>query len=391
MTIKLSDKLKMIKPSATIAVSDKAKQLKQQGKDIISLSAGEPDFDTPEVIKQHAIQAIEDGFSKYTQVDGIPELKQAICDKLQNENQLDYQPEQVIVSTGAKQSIYNFFQAIINSGDEVIIPAPYWVSYPDMVRLADGVPVIIESDIDSNFKINAKQLEAAITEKTKALIINSPSNPSGAIYTQAELVELGKVLQKHPNIVILTDDIYEHIYWAAEPFVNLLNAWPDLYSRTVIINGMSKAFAMTGWRLGYAAGPKEIIAAMKKIQSQSTSCANAIAQKAALSALTDLSNEVAQMCDSYQERHDFVYQSLKDVDGIKCLPSLGTFYLFPNVSGLIEKLDLKDDVALADYMLDKIGVAVVPGTAFGNPGYIRLSFATSLDNLKQACQRIQSL
>ncbi|MGD8576409.1 MAG: pyridoxal phosphate-dependent aminotransferase [Thiohalophilus sp.] len=392
MDIKLSARVQRIKPSPTLAVTALANELKAQGKDIIGLGAGEPDFDTPDHIKEAAIQAIRDGFTKYTAVDGTAGLKQAIITKFIRDNRLDYLPEQVLVSCGGKQSFYNLAQALLDAGDEVLIPAPYWVSYPDMVLLADGKPVIMDTGFEQQFKITPEQLDAAINHNTRLLVLNSPSNPTGMAYTRQELEGLGAVLRHHPHVMIATDDMYEHILWSEEPFANILNACPDLYERTIVLNGVSKAYSMTGWRIGYAAGPEPLIKAMKKIQSQSTSNPTSIAQVAAQAALDGDQSCIAEMLKAFKTRHDYLVEELNQIDGIQCLPGHGTFYSFPDMSGLIERLDgIHDDIGLAEFLLDKAGVAMVPGSAFGSPGNMRLSFATSLDNLQEAVKRIRDV
>ncbi len=392
LDFKLSDRVQRIKPSPTLAITARAAQLRAEGKDIIGLGAGEPDFDTPDHIKQAATRAIAEGFTRYTPVDGTASLKQAIIDKFSRDNQLEYTPEQVLVSCGGKQSFFNLAQALLDEGDEVIIPAPYWVSYPDMVLLADASPVIVEAEIEQHFKITPEQLEKAITDKTRLVVINSPSNPSGKAYTRAELEALGAVLLKHPHVLVATDDMYEHILWAEEPFTNIVMACPELYERTIVLNGVSKAYSMTGWRIGYAAGPVELIRAMKKIQSQSTSNPTSISQVAAEAALNGDQSCVTEMLKAFEQRHDYVLKRLNAIDGITCLPSDGTFYAFPDVRGFIEKLEgVEDDIALSEFLIEKAGVALVPGSAFGSPGYIRLSFATSLDVLEDALNRIESV
>ena len=392
MDFKLSDRVQRIKPSPTLAITARAAELRAAGKDIIGLGAGEPDFDTPEHIKQAAVNAIANGFTKYTAVDGTAGLKQAIIDKFSRDNQLNYTANQILVSCGGKQSFFNLTQALLNEGDEVIIPAPYWVSYPDMVLLADGVPVIVEADIKQSFKITPEQLEAAITDKTRLVVLNSPSNPSGIAYSQKELAALGQVLLKHPDVLVATDDMYEHILWADEPFSNIVMACPELYDQTIVLNGVSKAYSMTGWRIGYAAGPESIIKAMKKVQSQSTSNPTSISQVAAEAALNGDQTCLKPMLSAFKERHEYVYQRLNAIDGISCLPSDGTFYSFPDVRGFIDKLDgVNDDLELSEYLIEKAGVALVPGSAFGSPGYIRISFATSLDVLKDALDRIEKV
>jgi len=391
-TIRLSGRVNRIKPSPTLAVDARAKELKAQGKDVISLGAGEPDFDTPEHVKEAAIRAIRDGFTKYTAVDGTPGLKRAVIAKFKRDNGLDYKPEEILVSVGGKQSFFNLAQALLDNGDEVVIPAPYWVSYPDMVLLADASPVIISAGIDQAFKIRAEQLDRTITRKTRLLVINSPSNPTGAVYTRAELAALGEVLRKHPNVLIATDDMYEHILWSDEPFCNILNVCPDLKDRTIVLNGVSKVYAMTGWRIGYAAGPKSLIAAMKKIQSQSTSNPTSIAQVAAEAALNGDQGCIAPMVRAFKERHDRVVDRLNKIRGVRCLASQGTFYAFPDFSKAIAATaGVGNDVAMAEYLLDKAEVALVPGSAFGAEGHLRLSYATSMDTLEKALDRMGKL
>jgi aspartate aminotransferase len=388
MEIALAKRMHSVKPSPTLAVAAKAEQMRAQGLDIIGLGTGEPDFDTPQHIKKAAIAAIDAGFTKYTPVDGIKDLKQAIIDKFKRDNGLDYQLNQILVSVGGKQSCYNLCQALLNDGDEVVIPAPYWVSYPDMVLLAGGVPVIIPTTPAQRYKISPQQLAAAITPKTKLLFINSPSNPSGIAYTYAELQALGEVLKQHPQVVIATDDMYEHIIWS-QPFVNILDACPELYERTIVLNGVSKAYAMTGWRIGYAGGPAWLISGMKTIQSQSTSNPCSIAQKAAVAALNGGEETVHAMVNAFHERHDYVVQRLNDIPGIDVIPADGTFYIFPSVQKIIERRGFANDIEFADRLLQDVGVALVPGSAFGNEGCIRLSFATSMDTLRDAMDRLQ--
>lgn len=389
MNPSLSQRVQNIKPSMTLAITAKARALKAAGEDIIGLGAGEPDFDTPDHIKQAAIDAINAGQTKYTAVDGTPELKQAIINKFQRDNNLGYEPAQILVSCGGKHSIFNLMQALLNPGDEVIIPAPYWVSYPDMVTLAEGVPVIIETDIDSGFKITAEQLEAGITDRTRLVIINSPSNPTGVTYSHDELKALGAVLEKHQDIVVATDDIYEHITLNDEPFANIATLCPTLVDRTVVLNGVSKAYSMTGWRIGYAGGPEWLINAMKKIQSQSTSNPASISQAAALAALEGDQACIQTMVSAFKERHKYVVDRLNQIKGFHCLPSQGAFYSFPNCQQAINSLGLKDDLEFAEHLITRCGVAIVPGTPFGAPGYIRLSFATSMENLSKALDRIE--
>ena len=394
--MKLSTRVQAIKPSPTLAVTALAASLKAQGKDIIGLGAGEPDFDTPQHIKDAAITAINQGFTKYTAVDGTPSLKAAIIAKFKRDNGLDYSPKQILVSCGGKQSFFNLVQAVIDAGDEVIIPAPYWVSYPDIVILADGKPVIIAAGIEQGFKISPAQLSAAITPKTRMFVINSPSNPSGAVYTQAELAALGAVLRKHPDILIATDDMYEHVLLGNVPFSNILNACPDLYDRTMVLNGVSKAYSMTGWRIGYAAGPENIITAMTNVQSQSTSNPTSISQVAAEVALNGDQACIQPMLQAFRERQVFVVDTLNTIPGVKCLASGGAFYAFADVREAITTLHNKgtisatNDIALSNYLLEKVDVAVVPGSAFGMDGYIRLSFATSMQNLEKALARINT-
>jgi len=392
MSIKLSARVQAVKPSPTLAVAARASAMRAAGKDVIGLGAGEPDFDTPDHIKAAAIAAIEDGFTKYTPVDGTPELKQAVIAKFERENGLEYKPNQILVSCGGKQSFYNLAQAILDPGDEVVIPAPYWVSYPDMALLAGGVPVPVEAGYDQAFKISAEQLAAAMTPKTRLVVINSPSNPSGMCYSRAELAALGEVLVDFPRAVVATDDMYEHIRWDKAPFVNILNVCPDLEPRTLVLNGVSKAYAMTGWRIGYAGGPAEVIDAMKTVQSQSTSNPTSIAQVAAQAALEGPQDCVRTMCASFKERHDYVVERLNAMPGVQCLPTDGTFYVFPNLQGVIESLDgVKNDLDLAEYLIEHTGVALVPGSAFGLEGYVRISIATSRENLEQALDRMESI
>ena len=387
----LSHRVQRIKPSPTLAITARAKELKAAGKDIIGLGAGEPDFDTPEHIKAAAIDAINRGFTKYTAVDGIPELKQAIINKLSNENSLDYQANQILVSCGGKHSFYNLVEALICPGDEVVIPAPYWVSYTDMVLLANGQPVVIETGLDQQFKISPEQLESSITPKTRLLVLNSPSNPTGAMYSEDELKSLGEVIRQHPDMLVLTDDIYEHILLSDQPFVNILNACPDLYDRCVVLNGVSKAYSMTGWRIGYAAGPEWLIQSMKNIQSQSTSNPTSISQVAAQVALSGDQSCISHMVEAFRERHEFVVAKLNSINGLSCLSSQGAFYSFPDCSSAINAIDgINNDVEFADYLINQIGVAMVPGSAFGAPGYMRLSFATSLENLDDALTRLKN-
>ncbi|MGB4947047.1 MAG: pyridoxal phosphate-dependent aminotransferase [Candidatus Competibacter denitrificans] len=391
MSTPLSERVQRIKPSPTLAVTAKANELKAAGKDVIGLGAGEPDFDTPDFIKEAAIQAINAGFTKYTPVDGTASLKKAIIAKFQRDNGLSYEPKQILVSCGGKQSFYNLAQALLNSGDEVIIPAPYWVSYPDMVLLADSKPVIIEAGIDQHFKITAKQLEAAITPRTKLLVINSPSNPTGVAYNAAELTALGEVLRRHPQVYIATDDMYEHIQWTGEKFCNILNVCPDLYDRSIVLNGVSKVYSMTGWRIGYCGGPRDLINAMTNIQSQSTSNPTSISQVAAEAGLNGDQSCIAVMNKAFKERHDFVYGALQAMPGVEVAPADGTFYIFPSFQKVIERLGLANDIAFAELLLNEVGVALVPGSAFGAEGCGRISFATSMNNLSKALERIRQV
>ena len=390
MSITLSHRVRAVKPSPTLAITARAAAMRAAGKDIIGLGAGEPDFDTPDSIKAAAITAINNGFTKYTAVDGTASLKQAIIAKFKRDNGFDYTPKQVLVSSGGKQSFFNLAQALLNPGDEVIIPAPYWVSYPDMVLLADGVPVIIETTQAQNFKITPAQLRAAITDKTRLLVINSPSNPTGVAYSADELKALGEVLREFPHVLVATDDMYEHILWQKGEFVNILMVNPDLYPRTIVLNGVSKAYSMTGWRIGYAAGPADLIEAMCIVQSQSTSNPTSISQVAAEQALNGDQGFIDTMMIEFKKRHDYVVAELNTIDGIECLPTDGTFYVFPNVEKLLARLDgINDDLAFAEYLIEHAGVALVPGSAFGCPGHIRISIATSMSNLQNALQRIK--
>ncbi len=391
MDIPLSHRAQSIKPSPTLAVTARAAELRAEGKDIIGLGAGEPDFDTPEHIKEAAIQALKKGQTKYTAVDGTADLKLAIINKFKRENDLVYNNNQILVSCGAKHSLYNLFQATLNPGDEIIIPAPYWVSYPDMAKLAGAEPVILKTTIADNFKITPDKLRGAISDRTRMVVFNSPSNPSGVSYSEEELAALGEVLVEHRDILIVTDDIYEHILWGQDKFVNIVNACPDLYDQTIVVNGVSKAYSMTGWRIGYVGGPESIIKGMKKIQSQSTSNASSMAQAAAVAALDGDQTYIKESTGIFKERHDFVLKSLQAIDGINCLASEGTFYSFPDMNGLIEKLDgINNDIELAEFFLEKAEVAMVPGSAFGAPGCMRISFATSMENLEKSMERIKA-
>ncbi len=391
-TIRLSSRVQRIRPSSTLAVTARARELRSQGKDVIGLGAGEPDFDTPEHIKEAAIRAIRQGFTKYTAVDGTPSLKQAVHDKFLRENGLEYGLDQILVSVGGKQSFFNLTQALLDPEDEVVIPAPYWVSYPDMTLLASATPVFIKAGIDQAFKITPDQLDSAIGYKTRLVVINSPCNPTGTVYLRSELEALGAVLRRYPDVLIATDDMYEHILWTSEPFCNIVNACPDLKDRTIVMNGVSKAYAMTGWRIGYAAGPKTLIAAMRKIQSQSTSNPTSISQVAAEAALNGDQGCIALMLKAFRERHDRVVARLNQLRGVRCLPSAGTFYAFPSFEGAIAEFkDIHNDVEMAEFLLNEIGVALVPGSAFGAEGHLRLSYATSMENLDTALDRLEKL
>ena len=390
----VSNTLKRIKPSPTIAVTQKARELKASGKDIIGLGAGEPDFDTPENIKQAAIKAIKDGDTKYTAVDGTPALKNAIINKFKRENNLEYQINQITVGAGGKHVIYNAMVATLNEGDEVIVPAPYWVSYPDIVLLAGGTPIILECTEKQGFKINPLELEKIITKKTKWIILNSPSNPTGACYSEKDIREIAKVLEKHPHVNILSDDIYEHVTYENFKFFTIAQI-ESLKDRVLTMNGVSKAYSMTGWRIGYAAGPKEIIKAIAKIQSQSTTNPSSISQAAAVEALNGTQDFIKERANSFQERRNFVVKALNEIDGIECLNPDGAFYVFPSCKGLIGKKDtngneLKMDTDFVQSLLENSGVAVVQGSAFGLEGFFRISYATSMENLKKALEKISS-
>ncbi len=390
----ISDSLKKIKPSPTIAVTQKARELKAAGKDVIGLGAGEPDFDTPENIKQAAIKAINDGDTKYTAVDGTPALKKAIVEKFKKENNLDYTADQITVGAGGKHVIYNAMMATLNEGDEVIVPAPYWVSYPDIVLLAGGKPVVMECDEKQSFKINPSDLEKFITPKTKWIILNSPSNPTGACYSENDIREIAKVLEKHPHVYILSDDIYEHVTYEGFKFFTIAQI-EGLKERVLTMNGVSKAYSMTGWRIGYAAGPKEIIKAIAKIQSQSTTNPSSISQAASVEALSGTQDFIKKRADSFQERRDFVVKALNNIEGIECLNPDGAFYVFPSCKGLMGKKDtngkeIKSDTDFVQSLLENSGIAVVQGSAFGLEGFFRISYATSMDNLKKALEKISS-
>ena len=390
----ISNNLKKIKPSPTIAVTQKARELKAAGKDVIGLGAGEPDFDTPENIKEAAIKAIKDGDTKYTAVDGTPALKKAIVYKFKRENNLDYDLDQITVGAGGKHVIYNAMMATLNEGDEVIVPAPYWVSYPDMVLLAGGTPIILECNEKQGFKVSPSELEKVITPKTKWIILNSPSNPTGACYSESDIRELSKVLTKHSHVYILSDDIYEHVIYEGFKFFTIAQI-NELKDRVLTMNGVSKAYSMTGWRIGYAAGPKEIVKAIAKIQSQSTTNPSSISQAAAVEALNGKQDFIKERAKSFQERRDFVVKALNEIDGIECLNPDGAFYVFPSCKGLIGKKDLNGNVLNNDSdfvksLLENSGVAVVQGSAFGLEGFFRISYATSMENLKKALEKISS-
>ncbi len=375
-------------PSATSAVLGLAAELREAGRDVISLGAGEPDFDTPDHIKQAAIEAIKEGQTKYTAIDGTSQLKAAIQRKFERDNGLKYAPDQILVSCGAKHTLFNACMGILSHGDEAIIPAPYWVSYPDMVRVAEGVPVIIETGIDSDFKVTPEQLDATITGKTRVLFLNSPSNPSGSCYSREELAALGEVLKRNPQIVILADDIYEHIHWAETPFCSIATACPELIDQVVTINGVSKCYAMTGWRIGYAGGPREVIKAMKTMQSQITSNPCSISQVAAAAALDGDQSCITEMVAAYKARSDYLVKALNGIPGFECREGEGAFYAFPRVTGAMKAKGMADDAYLVKLLLNEADVVLVPGTPFGAPGYVRLSFACSIGELEQAVARI---
>src|SRR6185436_14021603 len=393
----VADRLKAIKPSPTLAVTAKAARLKAEGKDIIGLGAGEPDFDTPQFIKDAGIAAIQKGLTKYTAAGGTPSLKKAIIAKYQRENRLEYTEKQILVSVGGKQSCFNLCMALLNAGDEVVIPAPYWVSYPDMAMMAGAKPVFVAAGVEQGFRITAAQLEQAITPKTRLMFLNSPSNPTGAVYTAGDLLALGEVLRKHPRIIIATDDMYEHILLDGSTFVNIVNVCPDLYGQTVVLNGVSKAYSMTGWRIGYCGGPEELIAAMENVQSHSTSNPTSISQYAAEAALDGDQSCIEPMVAAFKERGVFVTDGLNRIPGVKCLRSAGAFYVFPDCRAAIARLH-KDgriksptDMALCDYLIElPQAVAAVPGSPFGLEGYLRISFATSMENLRKAIDRMAS-
>ncbi len=389
--MRLAERLQQIKPSATLAVAAKAAELKAAGQDVIGLGTGEPDFATPASACEAAVAAMQAGQTKYTAVDGTAELKQAIIAKLRRDNGLLYSPAEIIVSTGAKQCLFNMLLAMLNPGDEVLVPTPCWVSYPDMVRLVGGVPVEVFASSRQQFKVTPEQLEQAVTPKTRLLMLNSPSNPTGMAYSKDEYRALAEWLRRHPEIAVSSDEIYEHIYWGEEPFISFGSACPELRDRIMIINGVSKAYAMTGWRIGYLAGPEALITAMRKIQSQSTSNACSIAQAAAVGALHGDQHGVTLMRDEFQRRHNWLIQALNDIPGVTCQPCDGAFYAFPSFSEAIVSISgVSDDAELAEWLLEHAQVAVVPGSAFGAPGHLRLSFATSMEVLQEAVKRIRS-
>jgi aspartate aminotransferase len=390
VSIRLAERIRRIKPSATLAVTARAAQLRAEGKDIIALGAGEPDFDTPAHIADAGVEAIRTGHTRYTAIEGTNELRDAIIGKYRRDNGLEYQRSQILVSSGAKQVVFNLCCALLDPGDEAIIPAPYWVSYPDMVLVADGTPVAVFAGAGQGYKITPAQLEAAITPRTRLFILNSPCNPTGAAYSRAELQALGAVLGRHPGIVIGTDDMYEHIWWGPEPFTSFATANPSLYDRTVTINGCSKSYAMTGWRIGYCGGPRDLIAAMAMVQGQSTSNASSISQRAATVALNSPQDCVAEMNRAYKARHDLVVAGLNALPGVSCLPGWGTFYAFADVQGAMRMVGAATDNAFAEFLITEAGVAVVPGEGFGAPGHVRLSFAASADTLKEALRRMQA-
>jgi aspartate aminotransferase len=388
LTIELARRLQRIRPSATVSITARAQRLREQGRDIIVLSVGEPDFPTPEHIKAAATEALARNDTKYTPVDGSRLLKEAIVAKLERDNGLRYRPEQVLVSTGAKQSCYNACLALLDPGDEAIVVAPYWVSYPDMVRLAEAEPVIVATTTERGFKMTAEQLARALTPRTRLLILNSPCNPTGAVYSAAELRALGQVLRAHPRVVVLSDEIYEHIQWTGSRFASFAAECPDLYERTLTVNGMSKGYAMSGWRIGYAAGPLPLIKAMTSLQSQSTTNACTISQAAAREALLGDQGCVRDMCAEFKRRHDAFFAGVRGLPGLDCSPADGTFYLFPNVEAALRGKQIATDIELCERLLDEAGVALVPGTAFGAPGHLRFSFAASSRTLEAALARL---
>jgi len=391
--IKLSSRVQQIKPSATLTIAAKAAELRARGENIISLSVGEPDFDTPKAACEAGKRAIDEGFTRYTAVAGIPELRRAVADKFRRDNKLDYEPGNILVSTGGKQCIYNLLQAMLDPGDEVIIPAPYWVSYPDMALLAGGVPVPVKTTAEADFKLTAEQLEAAVTDRTRLLIINSPSNPTGMAYSADDLAALGEVLRKYPGIAVATDDMYEKILFDGKRFATFAQINPDLKERTITFNGVSKAYCMTGWRIGFCAGPAHLIKAMAKIQGQSTSNPSSVSQKAALGALTGPTDALEEMVRTYESRREWLVAAVNTIPGMHCIRPDGAFYVFPSVSGWLggktpNGTVMADDVAICEWLLEQAGVALVPGTAFGAPGFMRISYAVAQDTLEDAVKRI---
>ena len=386
----ISSRLDRIAPSPTMAVTARARQLKAEGRDVIGLGAGEPDFDTPDHVKEAAAKAMKDGCTKYTDVPGTIELREAVCAKFERENGLIYTPDQIQVACGGKQNIYNAIMASVEEGDEVIIPAPYWVSYPDMVLLADATPVFIETHQKNNFEVDIGTLKSAISEKTKLIILNSPSNPTGITYSKDEYYAIGEVLTEHPGILIATDDMYEHIYWGDEPITSFAAVCPDLFDRTITINGVSKSYAMTGWRIGYCGANVHVVKGMKKVQGQSTSNPSSVSQAAALAALNGSSEAVEQMVVEYKKRHDYMCEALNDIDGFKTSPGTGAFYLFPEISQVLDHKGFSDDVEFSSFLIDQANVAVIPGSAFGAKGYIRISYATNIELLKESVTRIKN-
>ena len=389
MSLSVSERMGRVMPSATGEVLGLATKLREAGRDIVSLGAGEPDFDTPQHIKAAAIEAIQAGATKYTATDGTSQLKAAIARKFERDNQLSYEPDQILVSCGAKHTLFNACMALLSPGDEAIIPLPCWVSYPDMVRIADAIPVSVVSGIESDFKMTPKQLTDAITDKTRVLFLNSPSNPTGSCYTRSELEALGEVLLKHPKIAVLADDIYEHIHWAPDPFCSLATACPALKDQIITVNGVSKCYAMTGWRIGYAGGPHEVIKAMKTIQSQATSNPCSVSQAAATAALDGDQSCVGQMTSAYKERSDYIVSALNDIPGFECRNGEGAFYAYPRITEVLNRKGFADDSELAGFLVNEADVVTVPGTPFGTPGYIRISFASSLKELETAVGRIK--
>lgn len=390
MSIQTSERSHQIQPSVTMSLNSKAAEMKRAGADIINLTAGEPDFDTPDAIKEACKLAIDRDETRYSPVNGVPGLREAICEKLRRDNQLEYSSNDIIVSNGAKQTLYNITQAILNPGDEVIIPSPYWVSYPAMVALAGGESVFVETTLENSFKITAEQLQAAITPKTRLFMLNSPSNPTGMVYSKQELGELADVLLAHPNIAIASDDIYEKLHWNNEAFTHILNVCPALKEQTIVVNGCSKAYAMTGWRIGYCAAPADITGAMKKIQSHSTSGANTMAQFGAIKAMQLSDDDLQPMFSAYRSRLKLAQELLSAIPGVECLPSQGAFYLYPCVKGLMEKKGIQSDTDLCEQLLTEHYLATVPGTAFGTNGYLRLSCACDEETLRQGIGRIQT-